>query len=194
MFVDKEKAIPMLFDTKRLHRLFGIAVKRSNYLKRICSYFRTKEGVVIVIDVYPREKEPYICVTVKKENDDFRIEENYFLQLDGSCTSHVTAWVMSVFGRGLHCLQKHEKHKPEEVLKKKPYDSHNWLHEKLHILANWLMDKDTVRFDPYNPTQILGNEEESESDLLISMNIEAVQSFAEKLSKIELTPGIHIVE
>jgi hypothetical protein len=188
-----KEEIPRLFDSSKLHYLFGIVVKKSNNLKRNISYFRTDDGIVICINIFNEGEKPCLCVAVIKEIENLKLEETYYLYLDGSCQSHISARVMSVFGRGLHCLQKIEEHRPEEVLNLSGYDN-NWFHKKLHILASWLADEKTVRFDPYHPDRILGEDEESESDLLIAANLEIVKKFQKKLSQIELTPGIHQIK
>lgn len=169
----------MLFDPEKTHRLFLIAIKKSNDLKRLFSSFLTKDGFLILVMVYPdkayQREDPFIIISVGKKGNRFNLEENYHLYPDGRCGLKVFVKVKSSTGWAIHSLNKYEEWEPGETLKRE------WLSRQLETISCWLENETTARVNPYNPNQILTKEEE-DVDQVLAQAITGIESFIKALS------------
>lgn len=128
----------MLFDPKKTHRLFLVAIEKSNELKRPFSSFLTKDGFLIFVMAYQdmayQYKDPFIIISVGKKGERFHLEENYYLYPDGRCGLNVSVKVKSNTGWAIHSLRKNEEWGPEETLE------YEWLRNQLDTIARWLRE------------------------------------------------------
>jgi len=135
---------------------------------------------------YPKEEPfPWIAVVTKWSRDGFVVEEGYNLIADGSCTINISVEFRSATRAAIRRTSE-ERHESEALRSA-------WLREQFDVLATWLTDERTLRVDPYDHNRVLGDEDD-EVDCILATNIAMVDDFEEKLLKIKLTPGIHIIE
>ena len=178
----------MIYDTRKVHRLFGIAGERSRGFRRLISVFRTKDGINITLNVYPKPKEglPYICITVGAE---LLNQESYYLYSDGSVSLNANAHIKRRVGTGFRLFKCEEKCTSQQILEGR------CLGEELNTLAEWLQDQHAVRVDPYDYDRII-DEGDDEIDNVLAGNIAMVDDFEEKLKKLPspLPPGIYHIE
>ena len=182
----------MFFNGTNLHRLCGIAIRKSYNLSRPISYFRTAQGRIIRIFVLFDKEKPSIVVEVSRATEDFSIEESYYLFSDGSCHIRIYTNITSTTGLAQHTLQDYQKYELGGTLTEPPYENWTWLRTQLDTLADWLDDKKTVRIDPYNPDRIL-TEEGTDVDCLLANNLAMLGNFQKRLHNTPLTPGIHVI-
>lgn len=182
----------MFFNRANLHRLCGIAIRKSNNLSHTISYFRTAQGRIIKIFFDLNDKKPCIMIAVDRATEGLYIEETYYLFSDGSCHIRIYTNITSTTGLAQHTLQDYQKYELGGTLTEPPYENWTWLRTQLDTLADWLDDKKTVRIDPYNPDRIL-TEEETDVDCLLANNLAMLGNFQKRLHNTPLTPGIHVI-
>lgn len=182
----------MFFKKTNLHRLCDIVIKKSSNLSRTISYYRTAQGRIIKIFLYLGGKDPSIIVEISRATEEFRIEEDYSLFPDGSCTIQITVNITGTTGFAHYTLEKCEKPKLGLTLEEPRFENWKWLRNQLDIIADWLEDEKTVRIAPY--TGKILTKDWTDADLSLERNLDALGKIRENLHNTSFTPGIHNID
>ena len=175
---------------KNRHRIFDVAIQKSNNLRRRISVFRTSSGKEIGLDFHPDEKESYITIGITKGTEEFFLEETYYLFLkSGECQISILSHVRSSTGWACHNFQTDKKYSAEDTLGSEYWP---WLRMQLDVLVQWLEDLKTVRVNPYHPEIVL-TEEEKDIDRYFSSTTKALDKYRIDLALTPLKLGINEV-
>ena len=171
------------------HPIFGMAIRKSNGLKRPISVYKTKTGQIINLYIYPGLENPSFVIIIHRANNDFNLEESYHFYLKtAECKIDLWGSIRSTTGLEWHRFREEGEKQP--IKTSEHAVNPNWLISQLNILVSWLEDPATVRVNPYHHDQILVGEE-TEIDQFLGSVTTYLDRLQCNLALTPLKPGIN---